>query len=140
MPLQRWLTASSKIHGAGAPKRGLHAWTRRRRPSRLINHGGGLSMKVFAGVLAAGMIACCNPVFADDIDLSTWTCKQFQSADKETIEIILTWLDGYYKDQDDPPVIETHQFVENAKKLGEYCSAHPDIGLITAADKLFSSD
>jgi acid stress chaperone HdeB len=140
MPLQRWLTASSKIHSAVAPKRGLRAWTRRQMPSRLTNNGGGLSMKVFAGVLAAGMIACCNPAFADDIDLSTWTCKQFQSADKETIEIVLTWLDGYYKDQDDPPVIETHQFVENAKKLGEYCSAHPDIGLITAADKLFSSD
>jgi acid stress chaperone HdeB len=30
------------------------------------------------------------------------------------------------------------KFVDNAKKLGEYCSDHPDIGLITAADKLFS--
>jgi hypothetical protein len=25
----------------------------------------------------------------------------------------------------------------NAKKLGEYCSANPTIGLITATDKLF---
>ena len=97
-------------------------------------------MKFVAGVVAAAMIAYCSPAVADDIDLSTWTCKKFQSADKETIEIILTWLDGYYKDQDDPPVIETDTFVENAKKLGEYCSAHPDVGLITAADKLFSSD
>jgi len=95
-------------------------------------------MKVFAGLVAAGVIACCTPAFSTDIDLSTWTCKNFQSADKDTIGTILTWLDGYYKDQDDPPVIETDQFVENAKKLGEYCSAHPDIGLITAADKLFS--
>ena len=97
-------------------------------------------MKIFASLLAAGAIAWCNPALAEDIDLSTWTCKQFQSADQETIKIVLTWLDGYYKDQDDPPVIETTQFVENAKKLGEYCSAHPDIGLITAADKLFSSN
>ena len=52
--------------------------------------------------------------------------------------VILTWLDGYYKDQDDPPVIETDKFTANAKKLGEYCRDHPDIGLITAADKLFS--
>jgi|SRR6516164_10928183 len=97
-------------------------------------------MRIFASLLAAGAIAWCNPALAEDIDLSTWTCKQFQSADQETIKIVLTWLDGYYKDQDDPPVIETTQFVENAKKLGEYCSAHPDIGLITAADKLFSSN
>jgi acid stress chaperone HdeB len=102
----------------------------------------GLLMKLryLAGVLAAGMIACCNPALAADIDLSTWTCKQFQSADDETIKLVLTWLDGYYKDQDDPPVIETSTFVENAKKLGQYCSNHPDIGLITAADKLFSSN
>jgi acid stress chaperone HdeB len=101
---------------------------------------GDVSMKLLACVLAAGMIACCNPASAEDLDLSTLTCKQFQAADDETIKLILTWLDGYYKDQDDPPVIETHQFVENAKKLGKYCSGHPDIGLITAADKLFSSD
>jgi acid stress chaperone HdeB len=96
-------------------------------------------MRFFAGLLAAGAIACCSPAFAEDIDLSTTTCKQFVSADQETIKLILTWLDGYYKDQDDPPVIETHQFVKNAKKLGEYCGEHPDQGLITAADKVFSN-
>src|ERR1700733_10841624 len=97
-------------------------------------------MKCFAGFLAVATLAYCAHCVAGDIDLSTWTCKKSQTADKETIEIILTWLDGYYKDQDDPPVIETDAFVDNAKKLGEYCAAHPDIGLITAADKLFSTD
>ena len=97
-------------------------------------------MKYVVGFVAAALMACSAPASAADIDLSTWTCKKFQTADDDTIKIILTWLDGYYKDQDDPPVIETDSFVENAKKLGEYCSAHPDIGLITAADKLFSSD
>jgi len=96
-------------------------------------------MKTFAGLLAAGMLVWCIPAVADDIDLSTWSCKKFQSADKETIEIILSWLDGYYKDEDDPPVIDTDAFVDNAKKLGQYCAAHPDIGLITATDKLFKS-
>jgi hypothetical protein len=52
-------------------------------------------------------------------------------------QIILAWLDGYYKDEKDPPVIDTDKFVANAKKLGEYCSANPTIGLITATDKLF---
>jgi acid stress chaperone HdeB len=95
-------------------------------------------MKLIAGFLAAGMIACCNPALADDIDLSTWTCKQFLSADDETIKLVLTWLDGYYKDQDDPPVIEVDKFVESSKRLGEYCGNHPDQGLITAADKVFT--
>jgi acid stress chaperone HdeB len=97
-------------------------------------------MKVFAGILTAVIIVCGSPALADDIDLSTMTCKQFQTSSDETIKLILTWLDGYYKDQDDPPVIETHQFVDNAKHLGEYCGAHPDIGLITAADKVLGSE
>ena len=95
-------------------------------------------MKLFAGVFAAAMMVCCGQALAEDIDLSTWKCKKFVTADKETIGIILTWLDGYYKDQDDPPIIETDKFVEDAKKLGEYCAAHPDNGLITAADAVFA--
>jgi acid stress chaperone HdeB len=101
-------------------------------------------MKAFAAVLAttalAWSAAATVPAMAEDIDLSTWTCHQFQSASKDDIGVILSWLDGYYKDEDDPPVIDTTQFVANAKKLGEYCSAHPDIGLITATDKLFQKE
>ena len=97
-------------------------------------------MKVFSAVLAAAMLACSAPGFAEDIDLSTCTCRQFQSASQDDIGVILSWLDGYYKDEDDPPVIETDKFVANAKKLAEYCVAHPDNGLITAADKVLNSD
>ncbi|HUC50974.1 MAG TPA: HdeA/HdeB family chaperone [Xanthobacteraceae bacterium] len=97
-------------------------------------------MKVFAAAAAATLLVWATPGFADDIDLSTWTCKQFQSASKDDIGVILAWLDGYYKDEDDPPVIDTTKFVDNAKKLGEYCTAHPDIGLITATDKLFQKE
>ena len=97
-------------------------------------------MKIFAVMVAATLLAAASPVRAADIDLSTWTCKQFQSASKDDIGVILAWLDGYYKEEDDPPVIDTTKFVDNAKKLGEYCAAHPDIGLITATDKLFQKE
>ena len=97
-------------------------------------------MKLVAAALGLGMLAWSAPSFADDIDLSTWTCHQFQSASKEDVGVILAWLDGYYKNEDDPPVIDTNQFVANAKKLGEYCAAHPDVGLITATDKLFQKE
>ena len=89
-------------------------------------------------VVASFVVA--SPVRAADIDLSTWTCQQFASANKEDIGVILAWLDGYYKDENDPPVIDTTKFVDNAKKLGEYCAAHPDIGLISATDKLFQKE
>lgn len=94
-------------------------------------------MKLFASVLAVGLALSCGVASAEQIDLSTWTCKKFQSASKDDVGVILAWLDGYYKGENDPPVFDTDKFVANAKRLGEYCAAHPDMGLITAADTLF---
>jgi acid stress chaperone HdeB len=90
------------------------------------------------GALLVGFSAGVMPAGAGTIDLSTWTCAKFQAADKDDIGIILAWMDGYYRSEDDPPVIDTEKFVANAKKLGEYCSKHPQTGIITAADELFA--
>ncbi|MGH6673527.1 MAG: HdeA/HdeB family chaperone [Xanthobacteraceae bacterium] len=96
-------------------------------------------MKFFVCALSAGLLFCGNSAFATEIDLSTWSCHKFQAASKDDVGVILAWLDGYYKNDDDPPIIDTAKFVANAKKLGEFCSAHPDIGLITATDQLFQT-
>lgn len=94
---------------------------------------------IMAVVLAA-VVAWDMPAKANQIDLSTWTCEQFQSASKDEITLILAWLDGYYRAEDDPPVVDTDQLGANAKKLGAYCAAHPDTKLITAADTLFERE
>jgi acid stress chaperone HdeB len=39
--------------------------------------------------------------------------------------------------ESDRPVIDLKKYLANAGKLGNYCRAHPDSGLITAADALF---
>jgi acid stress chaperone HdeB len=49
----------------------------------------------------------------------------------------LSWLDGYYKDEQDPAILDTDTMVVNLKKLNDYCAANPTIGLITATNKLF---
>jgi len=90
------------------------------------------------GAIAIGLLAGGTSASATSIDLSTWSCAKFQSADKEDIGVILAWMDGYYRGEDDPPIIDTEKFVANAKKLGEYCAAHPETGIITAADELFA--
>ena len=94
---------------------------------------------VMAAVLAT-FLAWSAPAKANTIDLSTWTCKQFQSASKNEITLILAWLDGYYRAEDDPLVVDTDQLDANAKKLGAYCAVHPDTKLITAADTLFERE
>ena len=77
---------------------------------------------------------------ASQIDLSVWTCKQFQSAAKDEVKLIVAWLDGYYRGEDDPPVIDAEQLDANAKKLDTYCASHPDSKLIAAADTLFEQE
>jgi acid stress chaperone HdeB len=89
---------------------------------------------LLALMATAGLLSAAN---AEKIDLSTMTCAKFQASAGDEVKLILTWLDAYYRDEKDPPVIDTELFVANAKKLGEYCSANPTIGLITATDKLF---
>jgi acid stress chaperone HdeB len=97
-------------------------------------------MRISIAALTGMILAAGVPALADDLDLSTWTCKQFQAAGKDQVGVIMAWLDGYYKDEDDPPIIDLGQFAVNAKKLGDYCTAHPDDGLITATDKLFQKE
>jgi acid stress chaperone HdeB len=94
---------------------------------------------VLGGALA-GFLVWIAPANASEIDLSTWTCKQFQAAGKDEVALILAWLDGYYRAEDDPPVIDTSQLAANSKKLDAYCAAHPDSKLITAADTLFERE
>jgi acid stress chaperone HdeB len=91
-----------------------------------------------AGALALALAVASIPALATSIDLSTWTCAKFQAAPKDDVGVILAWMDGYYRSEDDPPVIDTEKFVANAKKLGEYCAKHPEAGLITAADEVFA--
>lgn len=98
------------------------------------------AVTMLTGAIVSIILFCSAPAEASEIDLSTWTCKQFQSANRDDIMLILAWLDGYYRAEDDPPVINTDQLDANAKKLGAYCAVHLDTKLITAADTLFERE
>jgi acid stress chaperone HdeB len=98
-----------------------------------------LTAAAFAFLLSC-LLTWGAPATAGQIDLATWTCKQFQSATKDEVTLILAWLDGFYRGEDDPPVIDTDQVAANGKKLNSYCSAHPDTKLITATDTLFERE
>jgi acid stress chaperone HdeB len=89
-------------------------------------------------IIAALLILGFTPAsHAAVIDLSMMTCKEFLATDKDEIRIIWAWLDGYYKDEQEPPIMDTNTMVDNLKKLNEYCAANPTIGLITATNRLF---
>ena len=90
--------------------------------------------RTIAALLIFGFTSASHAVV---IDLSRMTCQEFLASNKDEIRIIWAWLDGYYKDERDPPIIDTNTLVDNLKKLDKYCAANPAIGLITATNKLF---
>lgn len=93
-------------------------------------------MRLATTLIAAAMLFAV-PASAANLDLSTVKCKDFLSSGKDNIAVIITWLDGYYKEENDPPVMDFDSFGKNSESLGKFCGEHPDDGLITAADKTF---
>jgi acid stress chaperone HdeB len=96
-------------------------------------------MRLTAALYAAAMLASA-PALGQTLDLSTIKCQDFLKSGKDNIAVIITWLDGYYKDKDDPPIIDFAKFSANTEKLAKYCADNPGNGLITAADKTLSKE
>jgi len=66
----------------------------------------------------------------------TMTCKQFVDGGDDTIKMVLTWMDGWYKGDSDEAIIDTDVFVENAKKFGTYCGKNPTMSIVNAAESV----
>jgi acid stress chaperone HdeB len=96
-----------------------------------------LIMKTTASILfAAALTLSSAPAHAVVLDLSTMTCKQFVEGGDDTIKMVLTWMDGWYKGDSDEAIIDTDVFVENAKKFGTYCGKNPTMSIVNAAESV----
>ena len=80
------------------------------------------------------------PASAAVIDLRAASCKDFVALGQDDLAYTLAFLDGYYRTEDDPLVIDQERAGVNAKKLADYCVANPGDGLIAATEKLFKKD
>ena len=87
-------------------------------------------------LFAAALVLSSVPAHAVVLDLSTLTCKQFVEGGDDEIKMVLTWMDGWYKGDQDEAIIDTDVFVENAKKFGQFCAANPTISIVNAAEKI----
>ena len=94
-------------------------------------------MKTMISVLTAAIVSfAAVPANATKLDLSTMSCKQFLESGDDTIKLVLTWMDGWYKGDEDNAIIDTEVFVENAKQFGSYCGKNPNVSIVTAADEI----
>src|SRR5450432_4218747 len=91
---------------------------------------------IYTMVAAIGLTLASAPAHAVVLDLSTLTCKQFIEGGDDEIKMVLTWMDGWYKGDEDEAIIDTEVFVANAKKFGAFCAANPTISIVNAAEKI----
>ena len=94
---------------------------------------------LFVAALTFSTALSSAPAHAVVLDLSTMTCKQFLDGGDDTIKMVLTWMDGWYKGDSDEAIIDTEVFVANAKKFGEFCAKNPTLSVVTAAEKILGN-
>jgi acid stress chaperone HdeB len=87
-------------------------------------------------LIAATTLSAVVPARAEQLDLSTITCKEFVNSSKENIGLILMWMEGFYTEQNAKPIIDFDKMQSDSRKLGEYCGKNPTHSLITAAEEV----
>jgi acid stress chaperone HdeB len=73
-------------------------------------------------LFAAALSLSSVPANATKLDLSTMSCKQFLESGDDTIKLVLTWMDGWYKGDEDNAIIDTDVFVDNVDGSGDRVS------------------
>jgi acid stress chaperone HdeB len=71
------------------------------------------------------------------LDVSKITCDQYVGYKITDPRNIAIWLSGYYNAKRGNTVIDTQAFNENARKLQNYCLAHPEVKVMDAVEVVF---
>jgi acid stress chaperone HdeB len=87
-------------------------------------------------VLAAPLVSD-TAIAQNKLDLAALKCRELFEMKREKINIVLAWLQGYYLEEDAPPVIYLDKLSADELKLSGYCVANPQEDVISAAEALF---
>jgi acid stress chaperone HdeB len=95
-----------------------------------------VSAFLFAVSLVVTSLAVSAPTAAQKFDLSTVTCKQYLDSGERTMSMVLMWLTGFFKDEDEPPIVDFDKLKADAVKLTDYCKKNPTTNLMAAAEEV----
>ena len=93
-------------------------------------------MNKLIAIMATAFLFVASPAHAQKIDLTKMTCKQFIETSAEQVAAIVTWLSGYYSDEDDPAIVDFDKIKEASEKLADYCRKKPNEEFMDAADEI----
>jgi len=83
---------------------------------------------------AATLLMLSASVRAQQLDLATVTCKEFQASDKQTVSLVLSWLQAFYTEQNAKPIVDFGKMKADGDRITNYCDKNPGHSVITAAD------
>ena len=93
-------------------------------------------MRMILGVALAIALMTVGSASAQIVNMNTVTCNDFIGFKRDTAFAIVMWLDAYYRDEDDPPIIEFEKMRHKAARLTVSCSQNPTHSLTTAAERI----
>jgi acid stress chaperone HdeB len=97
-------------------------------------------MRSLKSAFIVAALAGASPTFAQTVDVSTITCKDFSAHKKDDMLAIVMWLSGYYTKDDDPTVIDFAKVKAKTDKVADYCAKNPAVGLVPAAEPILASE
>jgi hypothetical protein len=88
-------------------------------------------------VLAASLAAAAAVAQDGKLDLATLTCRKLFEMNREQVNVVLGWLQGYYLEENGAPVVDLDKLSADTMRMSGYCAANPQEDVISAADALF---
>ena len=93
-------------------------------------------MRIILGVALATALTSAGSASAQIVDMRTATCNDFIGFKRDTTFAIAMWLDAYYLDEDDPPLIDFDKIRKKAARLTVYCNQNPTHSLTAASEPI----
>jgi len=97
-------------------------------------------MRLLTSAVFAAALTAASSAFAQTVDVSTITCKDFSAHKKDEMLAIMMWLSGYYTKDDDPTVVDFAKVKAKTDKVADYCAKNPAVGLVPAAEPILASE
>jgi acid stress chaperone HdeB len=93
-------------------------------------------MRVFLSLAFVATLFAAGPAQAQKFDLASLRCKELLDGGKENVGLIVMWLQGYFSEENAPPMVDFDRMKTHGGKLSDYCRKYPGHSVITAAEKV----
>ena len=95
-------------------------------------------MKRTLAAAALAVLAFTLPARAETVDLATVKCSELGTMKPEEATFMFSWLLGYSSGQAGTTTMDLSAMESIGTKIGEYCGANPDVGLLSATTTILS--